>query len=556
MAGDLALRLQPDASRLTLAHFLVDVAAKFGDRPALRFAGADTSYAELERESLALARALVGAGVVKGTRVALQMANRPEWATVAFAVALTGGVLVPVNTFATPEEADYILRHSDASVLLLQERLLKHAYLDDLRARHPEVADAEPGRIRCPALPHLRSVFACGSEGWAGLLPLGSDVPLDLVHAMASEVTPSDDALIIYTSGTTAHPKGIVHTQRAPVVQSYRFADYMDLVPEDRVFTAQPFFWTAGIAMSLGATLAAGACLVLQESFDAAEALELIEAQGVTAIHAWPHQEKALAEHGSGGLRDLSRARKVEWTSPLARLVGLERDEWSMHASYGLSETFTLASALPARTPAEVRRPTSGQPLPGMQLRIVDPETGAALGDETEGEIAVRGATLMRGYYKVDAELYLDPDGFFRTQDGGWLDKEGYLHWTGRLSNLIKTGGANVSPLEIESQLTKYPGLLAGLAVGVPHPTLGEAIVLVAVHGDGAPPDGKTIRAYLRERLAVYKVPKLVLPFRDDEIAYTGNQKIQTGPLREAALARLRRDGLEIDGFTYREEGS
>jgi fatty-acyl-CoA synthase len=553
---DLALRLQPDASRLTLAHFLADVAASYGDRPALRFAGADTSYAQLERESIALARALVGAGVVKGARVALQMANRPEWATAAFAVALAGGVLVPVNTFATPEEADYILRHSDASVLLVQERLLRHAYLDDLRARHPEIADAQPGKIRCPALPYLRSVFAHGADGWGALRKLGGDVSEDLLRAMADEVTPSDDALIIYTSGTTAHPKGIVHTQRAPVVQSYRFAEYMDLLPEDRVFTAQPFFWTAGIAMSLGATLAAGACLVLQESFDAAGALDLIEAEGVTAIHAWPHQEQALAEHETAASRDLSRARKVEWTSPLARLVGLERDEWSMHASYGLSETFTLASALPARTPPETRRPSSGRPLPGMQLRIVDPETGAPLDGETEGEIAVKGATLMRGYHKVDAELYLDSDGFFRTQDGGWLDKEGHLHWTGRLSNLIKTGGANVSPLEIESRLTKYPGLLAGLAVGVPHPTLGEAIVLVAVHGDGAAPDGEAIRAYLREHLAVYKVPKLVLPFRDDEIAYTGNQKIQTGPLREAALARLRRDRLEIDGFSYHEEGT
>lgn len=262
-----------------------------------------------------------------------------------------------------------------------------------------------------------------------------------------------------------------------------------------------------------------------------------------------------MAEHESAASRNLTRARKVEWTSPLAKLVGLERDEWSMHASYGLSETFTLASALPARTPAELRRPTSGRPLPGMTLRIVDPETGAPLDGETEGEIALKGVTLMRGYHKVDAELYLDSDGFFRTQDGGWIDKEGYLHWTGRLSNLIKTGGANVSPLEIEGQLTKYPGLLAGLAVGVPHPTLGEAIVLVAVHRDGEAPDGEAIRAWLRERLAVYKVPRCVLAFRENEIAYTGNQKIQTGPLREAALARLQRDAVEIDGFSYRNGG-
>jgi acyl-CoA synthetase (AMP-forming)/AMP-acid ligase II len=190
--------------------------------------------------------------------------------------------------------------------------------------------------------------------------------------------------------------------------------------------------------------------------------------------------------------------------------------------------------------------------LPGTTLRIVDPETGERLlepGDK--GEVAIKGATFMRGYYKVEPELYLDEDGFFRTQDGGSFDADGYLHWTGRLSNLIKTGGANVSPLEIENALADCEALRVAQAVGIAHPVLGEVIVLCAVCTAGADIDEATLRERLRGRLAAYKVPKRVLFFEPEELAYTSNQKIQLGPLKELALARLQREGAEIEGVRY-----
>jgi fatty-acyl-CoA synthase len=170
--------------------------------------------------------------------------------------------------------------------------------------------------------------------------------------------------------------------------------------------------------------------------------------------------------------------------------------------------------------------------------------------------VAVKGVTLMAGYYKVEPSLYLDADGYFHTQDGGWLDEDGYLHWTGRLSNLIKTGGANVSPMEIERAVALGDDLRVGLAVGIPHPILGEVIVLCAVRADGASIDETTreaeIRESLRERLAAYKIPKRVLFFEADELEYTGNQKIQLGPLRDLVLARLQKEGAEIEGVLYR----
>jgi fatty-acyl-CoA synthase len=567
MQRSLELGLQPDPERYTLARFLDDVAERHGPRNALRFQPeadapvSSCSFEELRSAARALSKGLVAAGVGKGTRVALLMANRPEWVVSAFAVGLAGGVLVPVNTFATPEERDYILRHSDAALLLMQNGIGRQDFVADLMARHDEVGSGAPGAIRCPALPHLRRVVCLdattskgGIESWDSLLRGGVDVSDELLEALAQSVHPADDGLLIYTSGTTAHPKGVHHMQRAPVIQSWRFAEDMGLSPDDVVLTAQPFFWTAGICMSLGASLAAGASLILEQIFDAERFLALIEREKVTALHAWPHQEKSLAEHPDAKTRDLSSIEKIEFSSPLAPLAGLEKDVWGTYGSYGLSETFTLSSSLPANTPAELREKTSGRPLPGMTVKIVDIETGTDLPVGEKGEIAVRGATFMRGYYKVEPELYLDDNGFFRTQDGGSFDGDGFLHWSGRLGNLIKTGGANVSPLEIERVAQDFEELHVALAVGVPHPVLGEVIVLCAVKSEepGAPDiDESALQQRLRERLAVYKVPKRVLFFPADALSYTGNQKIQVGPLRDLAMERLREEGAIIEGVTY-----
>jgi acyl-CoA synthetase (AMP-forming)/AMP-acid ligase II len=304
--------------------------------------------------------------------------------------------------------------------------------------------------------------------------------------------------------------------------------------------------------MSLGPSLAAGAELVLQDRFDPGQALELIEQVRPTTLHAWPHQDKAMAEHPSVATRDLSSVRKIEFSSALAPLVGLERDEWGIYSSYGMSETFTVCSALPASAPASDRAGTNGVPLPGMDIQIVDSETGDVLPQGEKGEIKVRGLTLMRGYAKVAPELVFDAEGYFHTQDGGYFDDRGVLHWTGRLSNLIKTGGANVSPLEIESALERHPGLTACVAVGVPHPTLGEVVVLCAVLTPGTqPPPGRELIDVLRKSLAAYKLPRRVLFFEEAEVATTGSEKIQVGALRELVCARLAEERVEIAGHHY-----
>lgn len=565
MQESLELELQPDPARLTWPCFLEDVVNRHGDRVALFQPSAPApewqslTYRELDARARDWAKRLVGMGVVKGTRVAVLMPNCNQWVVMAFAVSLVGGVLVPANTFATPDELDYILRHSDASVLLMHSGLGRHEFLADLLERHQEIREGQPGLILCPALPQLRRVVCLdletergGVEAGGSFEAVAKEVDDALLEGIEQEIHPADDAILIYTSGTTSHPKGVFHRHRAAVIQSWRFAEDMGLTADDRVLTAQPMFWTAGIVMSLGASLAAGATLILEPVFEPSRFLDLIEQESVTTLHAWPHQEKSMAEEEGASSRDLSSLRKIEFSSPLAELAGLTADEWGTYGSYGMSETFTLASSLPADTPAELRKATSGRPLPGMTIRILDPETGEPVEEVgAPGEIAVRGATLMSGYYKTDPELYLDSEGLFRTQDGGFFDEDGLLHWTGRLSNLIKTGGANVSPLEIEAVVNPWSEVHISAALGIGHPTLGEVIILCVVRAVGAVVEEEEILSRLRERLSAYKLPRRVLFPNPGDVDYTANQKLQIDSLRQWVEAQLSEEHVEIAGFVY-----
>lgn len=556
---DLELALAPDApERLTLPHFLEDVAERYGPRIALRFEGTDLSYAELAAAARRLAAAICSVGVQPGDRVAVLIANRPEWAIAVFAASQVGAIAVPVSTFATPDERDYILRHADASLLLMQREMAGRDYVAEFMQSHPLLAKASARGFQLEALPDLRGIVCHGAgdapeafEAWESFLERGADIPDERIQTIVDSIAPDDSGLMIYTSGTTAQPKGVLHRHKAAVIQSWRFAEMLGLVPEDIIFTAQPFFWTAGISMSLGATLAAGAKLLLQETFDAESALDCIESERATTVHAWPHQEKAMAEHVSVAGRDFGPLHRVEFDSPMASLAGLKEDVWGIHASYGMSETFTLISALPTWCSAEERSNNSGRPLPGMEIRIVDSESGEICDVQERGEIVVRGVTLMQRYWKVPLENVLDADGFFHTGDSGYLDAEGLLHWKGRLSGMMKTGGANVSPLEVEKAAADLPGLRAAIAVGVPHPTLGEVVVLCVVPTTGNTIDEKALRAKLRERLAVYKVPRHVVVVDEADAPTTGTQKLRSDALRTLALERMTAAQVEIAGHTY-----
>ena len=492
---------------LTLGGLLGEVCARFRDREAIAFheAGGAVvrwSYADLESEARTLAKALIAAGVDKGTRVGLLMGNRPEWVAAAFGVALAGGVLVPINTFFEPPEIDQVLAHSDTAVVLHQRRLANHAYDDQLR-------DLEA------RLPYLRRRVCLATRGattrsWpapsrsttAGSTPGPKPPP--------RSTTPWSST----RPARRGQPKGVLHAHRAAALQSWRFAVQLRLDPAVRVWSAFPFFWTAGFCMVMGATLAAGGCLVLQELFEPGEALSLLESERVTSPHAWPHQLAALESHPGWRTADLSSLRQVVAFTSFGRHPTVQvEDTWSPRAAYGLTETFTIISSSPSDTPPAVRDGNEGAILPGNVVRIVDRETGEPLPAGMSGEIRVKGPTLMKGYLKVAPEAVFDTDGFFLPATPASSTRDGKLHWVGRTSDLIKTGGANVSPVEIETVLLHHPDLVSAQAVGVPHDTLGEVVVVCAVAqpGRGVDEEGRPPVPAWPDRLLQDPPPRALL---------------------------------------------
>lgn len=523
----------------TLGGFLTDLGSRHADRDALVFHGPSGvvrwTFSDLLLQARGVARALMGAGLAPGERVAVLMGNRPEWLGSVFGVALAGGVAVPLNTYLEPPERSYVLEHSDAAMLLMQDRLLGHAYVDEIASQ-----SGTPSALRaiaCLGIPARAGAI----RAWDSFLAGGASVSDAKLDARAASVSPDDDGVIIYTSGTTANPKGVLHPHRVPVLQSRRFVRHLCLDSSVRSWSAFPFFWTAGFAMVMGATLAAGGCLVLQEAFSPGEALGLLQEERVTTPHAWPHQLAELEEHPDWGRTDLSALRHVESFSSFGRhpSVRVPVDGWSSRGAYGLTETFTIISAIPSDSSPEVRDRAHGRILPGNSIRILHPASGEPQPAGADGEIAVAGPTLMRTYVKIPPSETFDPDGFFRTGDAGYVDDEGFLHWTGRTTDMIKTGGANVSPVEIELELLHHPGLVAAGAVGVPHPTLGQMVVVVAVAHEGSQVDEENVRRFLRGRLASYKIPRRVLFVSERDLSLTANAKIRPEELRSLAAERL-----------------
>ena len=536
---------------LTLGGFLRQVCHEHPQREALVFhppSGPPTRYryADVWDEANTVARALLARGVTKETRVGLLATNRPEWVCAVFGIALAGATCVALSTFASPAELEYQLRVGDVSFLIFERSILKRDFAAELVGLCPEIGTAER-EIHAARLPFLRQLVCIGEQPpagrafqpWPDFLRAGTMALAPLVDAIGAEISPVDRAMVFFSSGSTAKPKAIAHMHRAATIQFWRWRRFLGLDADVRTWAANGFFWSGNFAMALGATFAAGGCLVLQRYFVPGEALRLMQAERVSMPLAWPHQWARLAEDDAWHDVDLSALRYVGETSPL-RTHPTVRATWQEPvAAYGNTETLTINTAYPSGTPRAEMEGNHGPPLPGNTIRIVDPLTGQVLGRGEVGEIVVKGPTLMLGYLRVAAEEVFDAEGFFHTGDGGFIDAQGRLHWQGRLNDIIKTGGANVSPLEIDAVLAQCPGVKVAATVGVPHDTLGEMVVACIVTEAGATLDESILRAFVAERLSSYKVPRRVIFLAESDLSLTGSNKVRTAALRELAAGRL-----------------
>jgi fatty-acyl-CoA synthase len=524
---------------LTMAGFLPDVAARFGPNEALVFddplddgTTVRWTYDDLLDRARRIAGALLADGVQPGERVAVVMANRPDAVASLFAVALAGATPVMVSTFAPGPEMVPMLRRTDATIVLTQAELLGRCIADELEAARPN-------------LPLLRTIVAVGTPGWEAFLATAE-------RSGPPDIDEESEGLILFSSGTTKEPKGIVHGQRAPTLQFWFQARVFGRQESTRMWAALPIFWTAGLNSAMGATLAAGGCWVMQETFEPGAALALLQRERVTEPYSLPHQTTALAEHPDWATTDLSSLTCVYGKSAFARHPTVTGDtHWNNPVGYGLSETCAFFSAHEASTPRELMRASYGKLLPGNELRVIDPDTDEILGPDTEGELLLKGPTRMLHYLGREPAECFDDEGWFHTGDLGRYDTDGNLHYAGRRSEMIKTAGANVSPAEVEVQLRACAPVKVARIIGLPDPRLGEVVVACITLVEGADATADDIKAFLRERVSSYKVPKHVVFFADGEIPMTSSgSKVRDPELVAIASARMAETATDPGGQT------
>jgi fatty-acyl-CoA synthase len=565
--GDLAIERgiplaeDPGLGALTLGGFLREVCERHGPSEALVFHHPDGrpeswSYDEVWARANAVARALIACGTGKDSRVGVLMTNRLEWVSSAFGIALAGGTVVGLSTFSTPAELGHLLNASGISVLLFEQRVLAKDFSQILRDLEPAIASAEPGELRSAAYPFLRTLVTVGEgqgaiESCDAFLARGEGVELALVEARAAAVKPSDPALLFFSSGSTGKPKGILNAHRGVNIQSWRWARTYDFAGATgngppRTWSANGLFWSGNFSVALGGTFAGGGTLILAPTFVAGEALRLMEAERVTLPYCWPHQWAQLMADPHWDDADLSSFYYFDKELNLPRPQRSITNVWTEpRASYGSTETFTVSTSYAVNTPREVWEGTSGEVLAGNTVRIVDPETGRTLRRGETGEIAVKGPTLMLGYIGIPSDEALDAEGFYRAGDGGFLDDKGRLVFQGRINDIVKTGGANVSPVEIDWALASCPGIKVCKTTGVPHPTLGEMVVTLVAPEPGHPLSEADVIAFLKPKLASYKVPRKVLFVEAGDLALTDTAKIKPAEARKLAQRIM---GVLVEG--------
>ena len=508
-------------------------AAGYGDKVFAVLGDERITYLEADARSAQLAKGLLASGVGKGTRVGLLAPNGPEWIVGWLGATRIGAVVALLNTYGKAGELGWALRHADIQVLLTVDAHLGHDYLARLEQAAPGLIGQEAERIMIDSHPYLRAVWSwgAGTRPWAGpliqLAARGNTISDGLLREVESEVTPADPMVVVYSSGSTSDPKGAVHSHGAAVRHAHNLGQMRDLRVEDVLYTPMPLFWVGGFSFTLIAAMHAGATLVFEEQFEPGATLELIERERVTQVLGWPHMAKALADHPSFPERDLSSIR----SSSLAALLPQDQQvdaEVPKANSLGMTETLGPHTFDSRDDPLPAGKEGSfGRSVPGVEHRIVDPVTLRDVPVGEMGEVWLRGYSLMLGLHKRERADTFTPDGWYRTGDAGYFDADGHFYFTGRMGDLIKSAGMNITPRDVELVLEAMPEVALAFVTGVPHPDRGEDVVAAIALRPGEALDAQAARRRVKEEIASYKVPRHIAVFADQtELPWLDSGKI------------------------------
>lgn len=511
------------------------------------------TYRQAEEESRELALGLLDSGVGKGTRVGLLMANSPDWIVAWFAALRVGALVTGVSTFCKPPELARVLKLADIDTLLMQDNYLRNDYVQNMERALPGLASARGGPLRLTGAPYLRSVWIWGGAkpDWArgspaDLRALGCDasgLSAEFLAEAEAQVSPADLAVVIFTSGSTAQPKGVIHSHGTVVRHAYTMFDYAECAPGTRILVLTPFFWIGGMLTTLLNTMIGGAELICPERPDPEFILELLRRERPDQITGWAGQLAAIKEHPSFRQDDFLRLQASHNTQRRAGVVGppLETPLPLVPNSLGMSESFGPHSGELDGVVLSVDRADSfGRVIDGIERKIVEPGGSRELTPGETGELLVRGYSIMQGYYKRERGECFEPDGFFRTGDLCSITEDGHLFFHGRGGEMIKTSGANVSPREVELTLLAYPEVAEAAVLGKPDRRVGEIVVAVVVPQPGERLDPEQLRRRLDADLSSYKIPKLfVTDLLGEDLPRTDSGKVQKHELLEMIAPRL-----------------
>jgi fatty-acyl-CoA synthase len=531
----------------TIGTLISEQAKKRPDRLALVMRDKDgITYGEMDGISMQVAKSLLALEIPERSIIAIWALNSPEWIYAMGGSARTGHPFSGLNTKYQTAELRQVLSHSGAAVLFIGEGSGGiEGFSDILYQVCPDGKESPPGVFRSGNLPSLRHVISFshiphpGMFTWGEFLSLGEGISDDLVLKKQEEIDPDDMAMIMYTSGTTGIPKGVIHTHLDLILVEYLIAKRFDMAESDVSCLPVPFFHILGITMPFSSFITGGTVALL-ERFSAREMLLTVETYRATSVHGIVTMFSAVLDELKRNSYDISTLRcgLIAGSRCPPDLVGQIIDSMGMPGfmiAYGSTEGICITMSL-LDDSRKHKTETLGLPLSGVKMKIVDPSTGASLLPGEVGEALVKCPWMMKGYYHMPeaTERVLDPDGFYHTHDLMCVDEDGYYRFIGRIDELIIRSGENLYAVEVEGPLLRHPAVLDAKVVGIPCEYYGEDVVAFVILRPGMKETSHGLKKYLRSTISLHKVPSAIL--FSDRFPQTASGKVHLALLREMAI--------------------
>jgi fatty-acyl-CoA synthase len=537
----------------TVGDLLDEMAERYPDHEAVVYGDFPfrKTYSQFRDTCNQVAKGLMAMGVKKGDHVAMWATNYPEWLISIFATAKIGAVLVTVNTNYKNFEVEYLLRQSDSTTLILIDGFKDANYVEIINDLCPELKDSEPGKLECPSLSKLKNIIYVGDKkhpgmfNWNELYEMAKTIPDEELMAVQSSLDVYDVVNMQYTSGTTGFPKGVMLTHQNIVNNGKSIGDCMNLTHEDRLCIPVPFFHCFGLVLGIMACVTHGTTIVALDHFNPIRVMETLEKEECTGVHGVPTMFISMLEHPDFNKFKFPKLRTGIMAGSPCPVKVMQQVVDVMGASeitiaYGLTENSPVCTQTRVDDSIERRVSTVGRSLPFIEVKIVDPETNEDLPPNTQGELVIRGYSIMKGYYKMPEATAnaIDEGGWLHTGDLAVMDEEGYFKITGRAKDMIIRGGENIYPKEIEEFLYTHPDVKDVQVIGVPSKKYGEEIMAYIILRDGKTVTEDEIKEFVKNNMARHKVPSYVRFI--NEYPMTASGKIQKYKLREMAIEDLK----------------